>query len=107
METKHKTTRVIELNQEKLAQILVNSFYYGEGDLDVQLDYWDISKEITGINILDFSPSELMRNKLIREKLVEAFKESHKEKKVKEEKIPGRIEFQLIKAFKRNQINKS
>src|SRR5205809_7635554 len=93
----------IEANQDKIADILIKSFNYGKNVYERQIEYWEQERERSGIDILRFKPSELMRNELIREKLIEAFLEKHKGKHMKRRTVEATLTNELSQAMLRTE----
>ena len=95
--------KLIEENQREIAKILVKSFNFSRNDYPRQIDYWMEEAQRSGINILQFKPSELMGNEHVRETLTDAFLKKHKGKHMKRGTPDATIENELAQAMFRTE----
>jgi hypothetical protein len=91
--------RYIEDHQEEIADILIKSFYYSKSHYQLQIKYWRQEKENTGIDILAFTPSQLMGNSYIRDALTSAFYKKHNGNKLTRPTAKDTLESELGKAM--------
>jgi len=101
--TESADTKTIREHQEEIAEALINSFKYARTVYAKQVEFLERVKQDTGLDILSFSPNDLLANQHVKERLLEAFRVKHGESKVYK---GGTMESTLLNELAMLQIHK-